>query len=392
MIKATARLRAICVLALLTLLAGCATNTVRTTSTTAIIKGDPAITEDQLLDVGVKLFEPNISEIDEDDITTRAEIREAEARHFPTKLVSTLANSGHWGAVRVVPRDTGFTDVVVDGKIITSNGETLELEITASDSTGRIWYTRTYKGTASKYNYQGRRATEEPFQDVYNRIANDLAVYRGRFDAQEARNIRMVTELRFAENFSPEAFGGHLTRDSKGRFTISRLPAENDPMMGRIRAIRERDYLFIDALQDYYTDFSKQMELPYQEWRKQSFQETIAYRELKQQSTMRTVAGVAAIIAGVAAAGGDSSSTRAAGTVGILGGAALIKSGIDKGAEAEMHAEALQEIAGSLEAEITPQVIDLEDQTVTLNGTVQDQYGQWRSILRNIYDEETGGI
>ena len=44
--------------------------------------------------------------------------------------------------------------------------------------------------------------------------------------------------------------------------------------------------------------------------------------------------------------------------------------------------------SASLEAVIAPQVIALEDQTVTLTGTVQSQYGQWREMLHKIYEQE----
>jgi hypothetical protein len=163
-------------------------------------------------------------------------------------------------------------------------------------------------------------------------------------------------------------------------------------MLERIRRIRERDDLFVDTLQDYYTGFSKQMSGPYQDWRKESYSESIAYRELRAQATGRTIAGVASILAGIAAQTGDSAATRAAGTVGIIGGAAMVKSGFDKRAESKMRAETLKELGGSLSAEIEPQVIELEDRSVTLTGSVQDQYGQWREILRGIYEAETGSI
>ena len=70
----------------------------------------------------------------------------------------------------------------------------------------------------------------------------------------------------------------------------------------------------------------------------------------------------------------------------------MVKSGFDKRAESKMHAETLKELGGSLSAEIEPQVIELEDRSVTLTGSVQDQYGQWREILRGIYEAETGSI
>ena len=373
------------------LLGGCSSNTVRTTEVTPVIAGDPGMPEDQLLDVGVRLFDPNSAALTEEEIFTSPEIRKAEARFMPTVLASTLQKSGHWGAVRVAPTETGVSDIVVAGKILESTGEKLALEISVSDASGAPWYTKQYEGFASKYSYDAKVAPE-PFQDVYNRITNDLAIARAKLSPPEAKRLRTISELRFAESFAPKAFGGFLDKDKNGRFSVRRLPAENDPMLARIRSIRERDNLFVDTLQDYYNGFSRQMSSPYQDWRKESYTESIAYRELRNQATGRTIAGVASIIAGIAAQTGDSYATRAAGTVGIIGGAAMVKSGFDKRAESKMHAETLKELGGSLGAEIEPQVIELEDHSVTLTGSVQDQYTQWREILHGIYEAETGSI
>ena len=373
------------------LLSGCSSNTVRTTEVTPVIAGDPGMPEDQLLDVGVRLFDPNSAALTEEEIFTSPEIRKAEARFMPTVLADTLQKSGHWGAVRVAPSETGVSDIVVDGKILESTGEKLALEISISDASGAHWYTKQYEGFASKYSYDAKVAPE-PFQDVYNRITNDLAIARAKLSPAEAKRLRTISELRFAESFAPKAFSGFLEKDKNGRFSVRRLPAENDPMLVRIRSIRERDNLFVDTLQDYYNGFSRQMSAPYQDWRKESYTESIAYRELRAQATGRTIAGVASIIAGIAAQTGDSYATRAAGTVGIIGGAAMVKSGFDKRAESKMHAETLKELGGSLGAEIEPQVIELEDHSVTLTGSVQDQYTQWREILHGIYEAETGSI
>lgn len=46
----------------------------------------------------------------------------------------------------------------------------------------------------------------------------------------------------------------------------------------------------------------------------------------------------------------------------------------------------------SLEAEITPQVIDLEDRSITLSGNVEEQYAQWRELLADIYATEIGSL
>ena len=163
-------------------------------------------------------------------------------------------------------------------------------------------------------------------------------------------------------------------------------------MLERVRRLRERDHVFVDTLQGYYEGFSDEMYGPYQEWRKLSYEEVVAYQELKRESTRQLIAGGAAILAGIAAASSSEGSSRAAGNVAIIGGGYLLKSGLESRAEAQIHVEALEEIGQSLEAEITPQVIELEDRTVMISGSVEDQYAQWRQVLAEIYRNEIGDL
>jgi hypothetical protein len=74
----------------------------------------------------------------------------------------------------------------------------------------------------------------------------------------------------------------------------------------------------------------------------------------------------------------------------MTAGGYMIKTGSDKSSESKIHIEALQELGDSLEASIDSQVIELEDRTVTLSGTVDSQFKQWRKILQDIYQIDTG--
>ena len=76
----------------------------------------------------------------------------------------------------------------------------------------------------------------------------------------------------------------------------------------------------------------------------------------------------------------------------IGSGALLVKSGLSKRAELQIHEDTLAELAQSLEAEIEPRVIELEDRTITLTGNAAAQYAQWKTLLREIYQAERGGI
>ncbi|WP_317933448.1 hypothetical protein [Halioxenophilus sp. WMMB6] len=379
---------------IMALAAGCSRTVVKTTQQTPLAVVNQAIPEQQLIDVGIVVFDPGLEDMDDDPlIPIFPEVRRAESHYFAVQLMDAMQMSAGWGAVRVVPDDTAAVDLVITGKILSSDGERLELKIHAEDASGVEWLDKKYEQVASHYSYEPRSGIEhDPFVGLYNRIANDLLTYRQSQTAEQLTKLRTVSELKFARDFSPEAFNSHIHVDKNGVYQVQRLPAANDPMLERIRDIRERDYLFIDTLQEYYGSFVREMEAPYEEWRSQTYDEVIAVRELRQQSINRTIAGVASVVGGVMAAGSGSGSTRAAGQIGIAGGGYLIKEGFDKRADSKMHVEALQELGDSLEADVEPHFFELEDRTVTLTGSVENQYQQWRKMLRDIYQLETGGV
>lgn len=376
-------------------LAGCnAPIKVKSTTYTPLIQHNATIAEAELLDLGVLSFDPGLDDVD--DKAAEAilpQVRAAEAHYLANQLTQTIQNSAGWGAVRMLPSPNVVTDVYVTGLIKHSDGEILALEISVTDTAGTHWYTKKYQTIASKYAYDRRQKLQrDPFQGLFNQIANDLLKYRQGLSSAQAVNLRTVSALRFARGFAPDAFDQHLQTDRRGKLTVARLPAANDPMLARVQRLRERDYLYVDTVQEYYDAFLQRMATPYQTWRAQSYDEVMAARELKRQSLLRTAGGVAAVVAGVAASGSNSGSARAAGAVAIGSGALLVKSGLAKKAEAQIHIEALAELGQSLEAEVEPRVIELEDQTITLTGNVQMQYEQWQEILQKIYRAERGEI
>lgn len=387
-------LRSLLPLLLLPLLAGCVSQTIKSTSVPAIVGSSEEIPEALLMDVGIAIFDPGIDDYDEgEDERIYPEVRLAEARYIPNLLSQAMQQSGAWGAVRVVPESGRITDLNINGKILHSDGEELQLQILAVDSRGYQWLDKTYTGNASRYAYQAStRQQYDPFQAVYNTIANDLVTAQGKLRQEDRQNVRLVTELLFAQGFSQEAFDGYLARNPDDHYLIMRLPAEQDPMLERVRSIRERDHMFIDTMQEYYATFGGEMSGPYTEWRKMSYEEVLAVQELKAESRRRLIAGAAAVIGGIAAASSSDSSSRAAGNVAVIGGGYLLKSGLEKRAEVQIHVEALEELGLSLESEITPQVIELDDRTVMLSGNVEDQYAQWREVLAEIYATEVGAL
>ena len=377
---------------LLPLLGGCVSETVKSTSVPTLETPDQLTSEAELLDVGVVILDPGISAVEDEELVY-PEVRKAEATFMATELAEVLTEQGGWGAVRVVPDDRQFSDLLVRGTILVSDGESLQLKIRVSDARGTVWLDKRYQGVTSRYAYeQGTRVKQDPFLAVYRMIANDMLAIFDRVPSADRVTIRRVAEMRFARDFASGAFADYLEEDDAGQISLRRLPAEDDPMLNRVRGLRQRHYVFVDTLQGHYNGFAEEMYTPYQEWRRASYEETIALRELEAESQREMIAGGAAILAGIVAQTSGSRTTRSAGAVGVIGGGALLKSGLEKRAESNIHSLALEELGQSLDAEITPRVIELEDRTVRLTGNVEDQYDQWRELLADIYAAELAAL
>ena len=375
---------------------GCATHTVKSTSYTPAIQAIESVPENLLMDVGVAVFDPGIDELSrsQEEIVNQ-DIRIAESQYVPFLLAETLQRTGNWGIVRVMPNTSSPMDLYLSGTILNSDGESMAVRVRVEDSTGEVWYTKEYNEATSRFSYEpSQKRQNDPFQTIYNSIANDLLAFKEKkIKIADVEEIRAISELRFAKSFIPEAFEDYIDVDRNGEFVLVALPSEQDPLLGRLRTIRERDFMFIDTVQDYYDTYARQMREPYDSWREQSFYETLELRELEASARRRILAGGVAVLGGLAAAtsGGDYV-TQTGGAFGAGAGAYMIKSGFDKRAEAQMHRESLRELGESLENDVAPRVIDLQDRTITLSGTVEEQYEQWREILADLYAYESGGL
>ncbi|MDX1409017.1 MAG: hypothetical protein R3330_12805 [Saprospiraceae bacterium] len=361
-----------------------------TTSTLEPIKTPSApIPTEALLDVGIPPLDDGLWLTDEDD-TVFPEVRYAESIYFSNQLAKIMEKSGAWGAIRVIPKTDVVMDVYLTGTIMQSDGETLDIEIEVFDTSGKNWLKKRHKQTVGKYTYDRRlKITADPFQNLYTEIANDVLEAREKISNEEAVRLRQISSLRFARDFSPEAFDDYITESRDGILTIERLPAENDSILQRVEKIRERDYLYVDTMQDYYDTFSRQMHVPYQEFRRVSYDSVVKARQLKKRGNRQMIAGVAAIIAGIYGRTQASSWMQLDGSMATAAaGGYVLKQGLDTKQKAAAQTERLAEMGSSLEAVIAPQVIALEDRTITLTGTVNAQYEQWRELLYRIYEQE----
>jgi hypothetical protein len=387
-------IRTLVLLASSLLLTGCMTYESRPLPRVNAIQASTEIPEDQLLDVAVHLYDENVPKDEEQQVKKRIfpEVRKAEARYFSMQTRNTLEGSGHWGQVRVVPTSEDTLDVEVNGKIIESSGSMLKLDVTVSDATGKIWFHKQYEQPADTRAYKENSGPRDPFQNLYSNLANDMLTYRQALQVADLQTIRNVSELRFASDLAPYAFKDYLSQDKrKGLYQITRLPADNDPLLVRSDRIRERDYALLDTINEYYSLFSDNMATSYTNWRRYSYAEIEAEDEAKRSALTRKLLGAAAIVGGLVA--GSQSNTyigNAAATAAVFGGAYAIKSGFDRGAEVKMRSDSLKQLGESFQAEVQPLVVEVEGRTLQIKGTAEEQYIEWRRLLKDLYESETG--
>jgi hypothetical protein len=376
---------------------GCTVSEVVTADKTELNVASLNISENMLLDVGIINFEDGVPpNNDADDSGIYEEVREAESRYVPYHLKTTLQDTGYWGAVRVIPSRYVFTDVILTGEVEKSNGEFVTLRVKAEDAMGRDWYEKKYSMQTGITSYaEGRDRTQDPYQKVFNDIANDLREYATNLSPQDITRIRQVSELRFFGDMAPDVYGSYLQTGKDGVTSVVRLPANNDPMVERLRQIRERDRLVIDTLNEHYANFYYGVAIPYESWRKAAREQSVNYRQVKRSAALRALLGVV-VVAGSMSVDTSSSSRssarakQAAQYVGVNRGINTIISSWQLRSSANIHRENIKELSESFGAEAAPLVVKVEGESRRLTGTAEAQYESWRKLLKEIYRVETG--
>jgi hypothetical protein len=385
-------------------LSGCTTSEVVVAHTIPLVPAQETIPEDQLLDVGVVVFDPGVpeGEIDKEVLEelleegTFVHIRRTESYYMAVELRDAMQKSGNWGAVWVTPESSPAADVNVTARILHSDGDFVSVAVKAIDATGRVWTDKLYQleTAAGAFNRQ-RYPDLDPYQDVFNEIANDLAAARAELSAGDTRAVRTVSSLRYAGNLSPDAFTAYVEEDRDGTFEAVRLPATDDPQFVRTQQARQREQLFFSTLDQHYEKFAVDATESYDSWREYAREEAIPIRELTRSARWRTGIGIATILASIVYGSdvdNDSFSNRLIRDAAMYVGVDLLQSNAVRRQEKQLHIETLEELSVSFEEEVTPLVVEIAGVQHRLTGTAAVQYAEWRDLLRQMYISETGFV
>ena len=335
--------------------------------------------ESALIEIGVQVFGTAQKKEGEYKIGDWVfdEIIQKETQFLPHLLKNTLVASNQWGAIRVIPERDPSLDLIVEGQIIQSDGETLELQIRAIDSSGREWLNRTYADQSIQEEYpESTRFTLEntfdainfvdPFQDIYNRIANDLVAVSIRLGEQTLVDLNLVTDMLYASDLSPDTFSGSIIKNEDGLLLVDTLPSLDDPMMARVADMKYRHHLFIDTVDEYYQTLYDDIQPAYVLWRRYSIDQ-ISEIETSRQEAGRSDYG---------------------GSSGFLS----LSQRYDRFKWSKIFEREFSDLAAGFNNELAPAFLELNSQVHGLTGTMEQQYREWRGILRRIFELENGEI
>lgn len=341
------------------------------------------------LDVAIPVFDPGLPEDDEalKDNGIWPQLRRAEASRFALMTKKALEQTRSFGSISVVPTPQATADVYVLGRIEQSNSEEIKISIEVADISGRRWDKKTFKHTVSTGFFRDKQNKhKDPYDPVFTEIADHIYQLVRAKKEQEKINIKQITDIRFAQSFSPQAFAGHTSTDRNGYIQLNSLPSEQDPMFSRVQSLRVQDQLFVDRLQTQYEGFNLKTDESYKLWQQETLPIVVAARESRKKSILNGLVGGAAVLIGaINIEKGNSTTSQVLNTAAILGGAYLIKESMSRSAETQVHQATIDEMGESLDVEIDPQVMSLEDKTIELTGTAQEQYIQWQAHLKRIY-------
>ena len=382
---------------ILVLLGGCATSggydvgpgaSSKLVKQSAGVSSRPAVP----LSVVIPVLDPNIPD-DPNEYAAKSiwpELRRAEANRFAVKLRDSLADTEAFGSVRVSPDKTATAHLYVNAKILTSNGEDIEIAVRLVDISGKSLMTKTYKHRVTEYEFEDPRlAGKDLYSTVFELAAKDIAKVARKQKPKRIAEINAIEEMRFAETFSPDYFSNYIRTSSSGKTKLMSLPADDDVMLNRVKSLRIKDQMFVDNMQVDYENFRNDMNEDYILWQKQAFTESKAAREAASAASAKMFMGLLSVVAGAAIANNSGSSLGNYGGAAIAAaGIATIADGIQDSKEATAHRESLSEMGRSLNIQLAPQVMEMEDRTVELRGNAVEQYTAWRAYLLDVYNKE----
>jgi hypothetical protein len=366
------------------------------------------------LDVAIPAFSPGLpldsfGEIDGDELEEEGiwpQLRRTEAKLFASEMKSALDNKKVFGSVSVTPDASTPSDLFVLGEIVKSDSEIVEIDVTVVDSTGEILGNKSFKHTVSKGFLRDQLNTgKNPYEPVFTQASDYVVSLLAKMSTEDKQYVKNMSLMRYARYYSPENYSQYLSTKVKRKggqryykFERTGIPDSDDPMLRRIEDLRAQELLFVDRLQDNYEVFEAETRDAYSTWQAETLPEILAAREAKAERNTKAVLGIgAAILAAILIKkgaekarerGGDTSEFEIGAIAAGVGSVWAINEAFKNNSRNKVHSAVIEEQGQAIDLSVSPTVIEFENQTVELQGTAQEQYLQWKTHLRKVFDEE----
>ncbi len=351
------------------------------------------------MDVAIPVFDPGFpterdGTIDYDEIEEEGiwpQVRRLEANRFAIATKEALGETKSFGSINVTPDASALADVYVLGKINYSDTETVEIGVKVMDAKNTVWGEEEFEYRVSEGWYRDAMSRgENPNGPVFEQIAKfvyDLLIKKSDAYKQE---VQMVSDLRYAQMYSPESFSQYLTQGRRGEIELVSAPSDSDPMLRRVRAIQAKDEQFIDSLQETYDSFWVTTEEPYRKYQKETLPEAKKIRELEaERTTQQVTAGLFAVASVLLGSNSSSTAGQVAAAGAGIAAIGTLSEAIKTNKELHAQRDLFDEMGQNLDIQVADQIVEIDNQRIELQGTASEQYYQLRARLKDIYDMES---
>ena len=343
------------------------------------------------------------------------ELRQTEAVRCAFHIRNEIRRYNQFDSLIVSPDATVSADLYLLGSIVDSTSEITRIRFELVDSTGKVWVPRTTLSHRVELGWHERYGGQgiDPFQPLYAEIAlkvyealktkakahvaqlerNQKASRNQQPRLSELQRVVAVRKLVMAQFFSPTQYSDTLS-ERNGVWQLDYLPDMTNQSWARIESVSARENNVVRQLEGYYEAFLAQVEEPYSQWQTDAFPIAREVRLQQRKATVSQVAGAALVVLSAAsaldgaAASGDRSAQLAT-SLGALAGGALVKAGFETKENNKFAVGMINEIGRNMHTTLKPVRVEVSGQVVTLQGTASEQFTQWRSLLAEMYENES---
>ena len=367
------------------------------------------------LDFAVVVFDPQL-DANDDRMREKGvwpEVRKVESIRSAYRVREALTRLNQFEHVTVAPSASVSADLYLRGKILESTSEIMKIRWNLIDARGFEWIDwktsdhRVVLGWHQRFYEPGKDA----FQPLWNEIARDVYDRLKDFAKNHAETTRQnesrssrghsarlsrldeITHTRdfvLARFFAPDLYGDTIKVNDRDQWEIKYLPDLTTEEWLRVQAFSRKDQEVASLYDKHYIGFFEKVNPNYEKWLNDVFPYAREMRlEQRRYKIERAVGGIVLAASVVAAAEADSAEARetALAVGSAVGGGLIIKSLIDR-ADFKENLGLFDEMSQSYHDTFAPVNLEIQGETVTLQGQAAAQFESWRQVVHELYRHE----